>query len=438
MELQRIKDLVLSKGISGMVSIQWDEIEPLMENLVDHPDKKKRFKMQLKPQLAAMGLDFRMIGNTVSFTVTCETQSTPKSGIKIQEIGKTPPLTSDVPSINTRNYLEYANEQPTTVIDFGHDYIFPTEFEYVKYAVEDGYCHPLLVGDSSAGKTRMAVEIAKRLNRHDWNGNVIGKGRPVYRMNMEEVEESADFVGCPQLVTNPVTQTSETVFIPGPLLEGWINGWVMILDEIDRSSKAARKQLNSITEVGGDLMVPTHEGFKFFKKHPDTRLIFTANTWGHGDFTGQYDGAEPLNTAWLSRIGPKFEIKTDWAIFQEVLKGYGLPDAVLHLLFEKDGGAVQNMHSTIKQSNLQENITLRSFIRFARCYPKFGWHFGLETCVINEFKEFNREKMRMAIEAKCKADFKPRANFDTIVVGTNTIHGINSEKVQTALREAGL
>jgi hypothetical protein len=428
MGIQDIKELVVAKNKNGVAQVNWSEIEPLLEESVDYPDKKKRFKMKLKPVLAEMGLDFNMVGDTIRFIVSIPTEPTMISR----------PKEITTPVVESINYLDYADDNPGIGTDFGHEYIFPSEFEFVRHALEDEFCFPLLVGDASSGKSRMCEEIAKRLDRHDWNGNVIGKGRPIHRMNMEEIEESADFVGTPQLVTNPDTHSSETVFIPGPLLEGWIKGWVIILDEIDRSSKAARKQLNAITEVGGKLMVPTHKGFKFFKKHPDTRLIFTANTWGHGDFKGMYDGAEPLNTAWLSRIGPKFEVKTDWSVFQEVLKSYGLPERVLFLLFQKDKGTVQTMQTTIRESNLQENLTLRSLIRFARCYKKFGWHFGLETCVINEFKEHNREKMRMVISKICGNDFKPRTNFDSIVNGNSTIHGIRSEQVQTALRQEGL
>jgi len=442
MELMEIKRLVLSKGTEGIVDVPWPEIEPLLEDNIDYSDKKKRFKMKLKSPLAVMGFDFMMIGNSVRFTVRSEETSTQKpKGLVSTSNGSKKALhtpSSLEGKINAFNYIDFAENDPTDGIDFGHDYIFPAEFEYIKFTVEDELCFPMLVGDASAGKSRMGQEVGKRVDRHDWDGNVIGTGRPVIRINLEEITEEEDLVGCPQLITNPETGNSETIFMPGILLEAWLNGWILIFDELDRSTKAARKQLNMITEIGGQLMVKTHQGFKFFKKHPDATFIFTANTWGHGDFTGMYDGAEPLNTAWLSRIGPKFEVKTDWAVFEEVLKEYNLPERVLYLLFEYDGGAVPAMYDSIKNSNLQESITLRSFIRFARCYKKFGWHYGLETCVINEFKEFNREKMRLAISGKINADFKPRANFETVKDGILTVPGINSEQVQTALREMGL
>ncbi len=440
MELQRIKDLVESKGKTGLVDIPFTEIEPLLDDNVDFPDKKNRFKMKLKPELSNMGLDFMMIGNTVRFTVKESKKSkapnppmpktTPKAVEKpVETVNKPISQAVENPVSNGfDDFLQFADEDPGLNTDFGHDYIFPAEFKFIKAAVETSGCHPLLVGDKSTGKSRMGEEIGKQLDRHDWEGNVIGRGIPCVRVNLEEIEEAPDFVGSPQLITNPQTQTSETVYIPGILLEAWVKGYILVLEEIDRSSKAARKQLNTVTEQGGKLMVPTHRGFKFFRRHPDCRLIFTANTWGHGDFSGMYDGAEPLNTAWLSRIGPKFEIKTDWEVFKRVLHQYNLPEKVIHLLFEKDGGAVQNMHAVIKQSRLQESIALRSFIRFAKLYKIYGWHLGLETCVINEFTEHNRQKMRDAITSKLTADFEPTANFDTI----------KSEKVQSALRREGL
>ncbi|MCK9272981.1 AAA family ATPase [Candidatus Gracilibacteria bacterium] len=413
-EITKIESLVKSKGSSGTVNISFKELEPFISDDINFPDKKQRFRMQLKPKLAEKGLDFIFTGDTVRFIFN--DSEIPK---QVKEIKKTEKV--EIVK-DEKDYLSYACSDPGSGSDFGHEYIFPEEFKYVKTAVETDGCFPLLVGEKSSGKSRMAEEIAKRLNRHSKDGNVIGKGVPCFRINLEEIEESADLVGYSQLISDPSTQTSKTIFVPGILLEAWIKGYILIMDEIDRSSKAARKQLNMVTEQGGKLMVPSHEGFRFFERHPDCRFIFTANTWGHGDFTGMYDGAEPLNSAWLSRIGPKFEIKTDWSVYKEVLSYYELPKPVIDFLFEKGGGAVQKMNDTININKLQESITLRSFIRFAKVYKVFGWHFGLETCVINEFAEHNRQKMRDVIATVCGLNFKPTSDFEII----------NSEISQTA------
>lgn len=450
MELDRIKDLVAgkAKGNTGVVNVGWSEIEPLLDDSDDCPDKLKRFKQQLKPELVSMGLDFTPIGNKIRFLIKEELPySSPIKSVKkvsvpavTTEPSKTSPApkkkvkrvkpnieVSDKLDAGVESFLEFACDERVGT-DFDHGYIMPPDFMQIKAAVEEEGCYPLLVGDRSVGKSRLAEEIAKRLDRHDRNGNKIGVGRPLTRFCLEEVEEAADIVGFNQLISNPESGQSETVFIPGILTIAWVYGHVLILDEIDRASKAARRQLNMVTEDGGQLMVPTHKGFKFFDKHPDCRFIFTANTWGHGDFTGQYDGAEPLNMAFLSRLGPKFEIKTEWSVYVEILKEYGLPQPAINLLFEKDGGIVQEMHSTIKKNNLQECITKRSFIRFAKMYPTYGWHYGLEVCIINEFMEHNRDLMRDVISKKTNADLEP----------TDDLQKIESEKCQTALSAVGL
>lgn len=423
MEVEKIKELVLSQGKTGTVNIPWTNIESLLEDNVDYPDKKKRFKMKLKPDLSEAGVDLvAIVGNDVRFNVkNTETKAQPKP-IKKQKL-VTPTI-----SHATKDYLQLADDNPGKGTDFGHDYIFPPEFKFVKTAVENSICFPLLVGEASTGKSRMCEEIAKRLDKHDNQGNVIGKGRPVVRINLEEIIEEEDLVGCPQLITNPENGNSETFYVPGVLLEAWVSGWVLIMDELDRASSVARKQLNMVTEIGGRLMVKTHQGFKFFNKHPDSTFIFTANTWGHGDFTGMYDGAEPLNSAWLSRIGPKFELKLNWSVYVEALKQHNLDQKVINLLFEEGGGVVQTIHETIKNNNLQESVTLRSLIRFAHLYPEFGWHFGIETCFVNEFKEFNRERIRMIFARTLGNDLKPTDDFSII----------NSERAQSALREKGL
>ena len=54
MEIKKIQDLVQSRGINdfgGVVDVPWADIERLLEDNVDCPDKKKRFKMKLKPSL---------------------------------------------------------------------------------------------------------------------------------------------------------------------------------------------------------------------------------------------------------------------------------------------------------------------------------------------------------------------------------------------------
>lgn len=412
-ELEPIVKLVNKEmGNKHIVVIPFSKIEPLIEPSVEFATQEKKFKYALKMDMEKLGYSITSIGKDWRFE---------HSGANNEVV-----LENKIETV--KNHLKtFSNSN--TFSKFKNTYVFPNNFEYVKYAVENGM-YPLLVGEPSSGKSRMGEEIAIRLSNSSG-----GRGRPCFRQNLEEITEVEDFVGRIQLVTNPQTRTTETAFVPGLLLEAWTKGWVLILDEIDRSSKAARKALNMVTEVGSKLYINTHEGVKYVEKHPDCAFIFTSNTWGHGDDLGIFDGAEQINSAWLSRIGPKFEVKTDYEIHRAVLKEEKLPDNVINLLYtppinpnDPYTGIVVRMKDCIKQNGLTEFVMLRYLQRFAQCYQKFGFLYGLEICLINEFKEYNREAMRDCVAADLNILLKPTEDFSVI----------NSEKTQTELKSRGL
>lgn len=389
-------------------SIPINDILNLMESK-SLTDNKTAFIFHLKNDFNSLGIDYNVIGDNVRFKIKksffldkinpIDMIPTPNEIKKTSKVIENNEKLINFENDNFVKYLEKADENPNSGTNFKHKYVIPEIYQYFKFSMEDPYCFPLVVGPPSSGKSRMAEEVCKSMDRHNELGEVIGKGVPCIRINAEEISEPEELVGGLQLITNPKTNHSETIFVPGILVEAWIKGWVLIVDEIDRASIVARKQFNSITEIGSRLMVKTHQGFKFFNKHPDACFVFTANTWGNGDFEGLYSGAEVLNKAWLSRIGPKFELDIDLMTFRIVLEEYNPETVIINLLFNSSAGLLPSIHSTIKNNNLPETISLRSLIRFIKCYPKFGWHVGLETCFINDFQECNRDTIRRIFNA---------------------------------------
>lgn len=172
----------------------------------------------------------------------------------------------------------------------------------------------LLTGHTGCGKTSVIQEIASQ----------IGQG--VLRVNLNSQTTVGDFVG---LWT---VKGGETIWIDGALPIAMRKGHWLILDEIDFAEPEILAVLNAVLEKNGSLVLKEKDQ-EIVRPHENFRIFATANTVGcMQDFRGLYQGARPLNEAFLDR----------WRVY---LINYLPEDQEVKVLTE----SIQRMTKTVAQ-----------------------------------------------------------------------------------------
>jgi len=285
----------------------------------------------------------------------------------------------------------------STFTNFSDKYIYPAIFPDVRTAVNAGF-YPVTVGPHGSGKSRMFEEIAK-----------IRK-QECRRLNLSSVRNISEIVGKDHVVEKDGVPI--TVFVPGILTTCVEKGWMLICDDFDLITPAANSVFLQIGEEEGTLIIETESGTKVFRKHPDFRLCFTANTWGRGDDMGFYSNAHTQNYALLSRFGPRFFLDYDAEIESEIVSHF-IPKAVTQAFYNKDNdrtkrGIVRQIRDSFNEDQeISEHLSFRTIKRFAKMYREFGWHKSIYYCFLLDFPESIHQTIIDIITRKLGNEYAP-------------------------------
>lgn len=160
-------------------------------------------------------------------------------------------------------------------------------WEDIAIGIEDD--EPVYIaGPTGCGKTAGIMELGAALNQ------------PVRRIQLNRDFKVGEFVGRATLETDESGNTV-TGWKDGVLTEAQRNGWWLLLDEMDQAHPDVLMKLQAVLE--GAPLVLTENFGEVVERHPDFRIISTANTMGRGDDTGLYAGAKIMNEATLDRFG---------------------------------------------------------------------------------------------------------------------------------------
>ena len=199
----------------------------------------------------------------------------------------------------------------------------------------------LAVGPTGCGKTSLYMELASII------------GQPARRINFHGDVRSADILGEKVVEIDEKTSQAIVVWRNGMLPDAMERGHWLILDEIDACPPAVAFALQSVLE-GGNLTLSADNG-RIVKRHPNFRILATANTLGKGDDTGMYTGTNVMNEAFLDRFGTVIQFN------------YPRPDAEASILVDK---------TKLDRVTADKFVTVAGFVRAAfekeECYCTFS------------------------------------------------------------------
>jgi hypothetical protein len=195
------------------------------------------------------------------------------------------------------------------------NFIKTDSYEFIKrFFKDDLFFNVFVSGPKGCGKTKTIESIHKEL------------GKQLVRVNISIETDEDSLIGGFRL------RDGATVFERGPVLKAMQEGATLLLDELDQGHPQRLMCLQSILEGSPYHIKRTNE---LVEPKKGFKIIATANTKGSGDETGQYIGAQLLNSA----------MKDRFAVFYEF--NYPDPEIEKNIL----GEIVDELHSTTSLAN---------------------------------------------------------------------------------------
>lgn len=246
----------------------------------------------------------------------------------------------------------------------------------------------LLTGKPGSGKSSVINQLHAYLRR------------PVFYISGHATLETEDLYGTKEIVDG------DTITMDGPLIRAAQMPFsTFVFEEVDRAPSSVSVSLNPVLD-GYDI-VNTLESGRHIKPQPGFRVMFTANTNGLGDTTGDFNTANVLDTSFLDRVWcwetryPSPEMEFD--ILRQSVDP-NIPDKQLHqsIVFANDVrylyDGMDNQASSEAQS-LSVSGSIHTFIS-TRTLLSFWEILSLFRNVDNPI----HYALKMSITAKCEPE----------------------------------
>lgn len=245
-------------------------------------------------------------------------------------------------------------------VPFGH-------FNDLKNILTSKKFFPVFIaGPSGLGKTYLVEQVCASIKRE------------LVRVNFSVETDQSDLIGGSTLIDGNI------VYQEGPVLNCLRNGYVLLLDEIDRSNPNNILILNGILEGKGFYNPKTGE---YIKAHPDFNVIVTANSKGYGDETGKYL-SQILDSAFLERFYITMEQDYPTEKTEQKILSKHLEDADF---VEKLVKWARVIRKTFEAGGIDEIVSLRRLIHIAETYNIFNDKLKSISLCVSRFESHTKE-----------------------------------------------
>jgi len=287
-----------------------------------------------------------------------------------------------------------------------YDHLIPEkDFNFEKFGfyndlkkiIKSRNFYPIFIaGPSGGGKTFLVNQVCAELKRE------------CVRVNFSIETDQTDLIGGPTLVNGNIT------YAEGPVIQCLRNGWILLLDEIDRSNPNNILILNGILEGQGFYNPKTGE---YIKAAEGFNIIMTANSKGYGDETGKYL-SQILDSAFLERLPVTFEQEFPNENTEKKILAHHLNDFDF---IEKLVKWARVIRKTYENGGIDEVISTRRLVHIAQAYSMFNNDKmkAISLCVAR-FESHTRDSF-IDLYTKIDAGVDPEAEVDEEILETPVI-----------------
>jgi MoxR-like ATPase len=163
----------------------------------------------------------------------------------------------------------------------------PVIAQAIEYAIKSRK-NLLLVGPTGCGKSCLALNVMARLNER-------------CEIHCLDGDTSVDNLMGKLLVTIDDKDNTVTDLALGPALRAYLEGKILLLEEIDMAVPDILASIHRIMETNQKFYVSNIGAQKILQKHKNFCVMGTANTIGTGEDTLIYAGTKPMNLAFMNR-----------------------------------------------------------------------------------------------------------------------------------------
>lgn len=218
----------------------------------------------------------------------------------------------------------------------------------LKNIIKSKRFYPIFIsGPSGIGKTFLVEQVCAELKRE------------CVRVNFSTETDQTDLIGGPTLVDGNITYSE------GPVITCLRNGYVLLLDEIDRGNQQNLLILNGILEGKGYFNPKTGE---YIKAKEGFNVICTANTKGFGSDDGKYL-SQIMDSAFLERFCVTFEQPFPSDKMEIKILSHHLNDMDF---IEKLVKWARVIRTTYNNGGIDEFVSTRRLIHIAETYNIFN------------------------------------------------------------------
>lgn len=237
----------------------------------------------------------------------------------------------------------------------------------LKNIIKSKRFYPIFIsGPSGIGKTFLVEQVCAELKRE------------CIRVNFSIETDQTDLIGGPTLVDGNITYSE------GPVITCLRNGYVLLLDEIDRSNANNILILNGILEGRGFYNPKTGE---FIKAKEGFNIITTANSKGYGDESGKYL-SQILDSAFLERfpITLEQEFPSD-KVETKILKHHSQDEDFVDKLVKW----ARVIRKTYENGGIDEIISTRRLVHICEAHVIFGDKLKAINLCVSRFESHTKE-----------------------------------------------